>query len=81
MSPERRELMHQVMDGDHTIAPILHGLTRYTSCDNILKWLVLANITGRNFVDWLNIVHNKSIMQMVKFITKQNHIRLGKDWV
>lgn len=88
MTPQRRSLIHAVMDGELTVLPLCHQLIHYRSCDKFLKWLVLNRITGKTLLSWLKIEHRGSVMGMVQFIIKNSNknkevqpIILNKDWV
>jgi hypothetical protein len=88
MTNSTRGLMHKAMDGVVTLTPIMHQLSRYKTCDNILRWLISNRITGHNLADFVKVQHENSIMSMVKFIVKnqtkskeEKAIVLGKDWV
>jgi len=88
LTSRTKQLMHQAMDGNVQLVPIMHQLSHYTSINGILTWLIRNRITGYNLVDWLKINHNNSLMGMVKFIIKHHNkdleeraIILGRDWV
>lgn len=87
ISPETKTLMHTVINGNMTVVPVMHQLSRYRDCQKFLKWLIINNITGHNLLDWLKIDFDNSVMGMVKFIVKTHNkdkdlkpIILGKDW-
>ena len=88
MDNEMRDLMHQVMDGDSRIVPILHRMQPLTRLKDILQWLVLNGITGENFVQWYYELHGESIVSIaswaLKYIRRDltpQPIIYGKDWL
>lgn len=83
----RKELVSMAMDDKFDLLPVMHQISRYRSCDKILKWLILNKITGLILLDWLRNYHKNSVMGMVKFIIKSDNkdrkecaIILNKDW-
>lgn len=76
--------MHNVIDGNPSLVPIMHQLTHYRDCDKFLKWLVSNNITGLNLISWLKEKFDNSILLMVTFIVQRNNkdykIKHGRDW-
>lgn len=86
MTPQRRSLMFRVMDGRREILPYLHHFDHYAQCDEILKWLVSARLTGKEFLDWSVGTFGTSLMGPAKFIISRitpsdGKIEIGRDWV
>ena len=65
MSPRRKELMHQVMEGLPNIAPVLFQIQMYRECDNVLKWLVNNRLTGHTFREWFLVEQDSSPLKMM----------------
>lgn len=68
LTPERRMLMHMLMDGDHRVVTHLFQIQMYVRCDEILRWLIDNRITGSTFIDWFEINHKSSPLKMVGFV-------------
>jgi hypothetical protein len=71
ISPERRELMHRVMDGRHDLMGVMSILHAYKYCDNFLKWLVINRYTGGHLVDLLVKKHRSSVPNLINWILVQ----------
>jgi hypothetical protein len=86
MSEYRRELMFRVMDHQPSVLPMLHYLDQFTRCDEILKWLIDHQITGKIFLSFVHFEFPNSPLSMVKYILKRlkksrddGKIILGRD--
>lgn len=89
ISSQRRELIFKVLDDfiNPGMLRVVHELTNYRYCDNILLWLIANKITGKELNEFLNIQFKGSILSMVqyvvKIINKDNEIKpiiYGKDY-
>ncbi len=67
-SEARRQLFLQVMDGDARLGAILFAWNDFARCDEILKWLIVNRITGKNLHAWLQQTFANSILKPVEFI-------------
>jgi len=87
MTPERRDLILKVVDDCMENVPICHQITSYRYCDNILKWLINHQFTGKKLRPWMRGQCSNSVMTMVSFIIAKNTkdkmrpILLGRDWI
>ncbi len=79
LTPERKELMHRVMDGQPDLAGIMHMLHHYKYCDEILSWLVEHNYTGKNLVDWVLNKFRKSVPDMVAYVVFKHNKKLSTN--
>lgn len=88
MNPKTKELMHVVINGNLALVPIMHQLSHYRDINKFLSWLNRNHIVGNNLVEWLQLTHQNSVLNMVKFIVKRhnkgiqnNELIFGKDWI
>lgn len=86
MSPQRRDLMFRVMDGDPRVSHYLYHLDQFHKCDLMLNWLIQNRLTGREFLNWARFHFGASILDMCRFILghleknrEYRPILLGKD--
>jgi len=86
MTPQRRDLMLQVMNGEPQALHYLHHLNFYTRCDDILSWLIKSRLTGKEFIQWSRFSFRDSMLNMSKHIlsriekTDKNSILYGIDF-
>jgi hypothetical protein len=70
MPPLRRELYHQIINGEKDFHPItlrLHFLNVHFPIDKlnlVLMWLVKNNIVGETFVNWFRVYCHNSDLEM-----------------
>lgn len=87
MTEKRRELMHKCMDGQFHLAPLMHELDRYRRCDEVLNWLYMHKIVGKELQLFLFQAFRMAIDNMVKWILskvdKEKQLRptiIGRDY-
>jgi hypothetical protein len=88
LTSRTRELAHTVLNGDHTLLPVLCYLASYRRYDQILTWLVQNRMTGYNFRQWIALQWGNRLMGMAQEIlrridrdTEVKPIFYGKDFV
>ena len=71
ITPSRRELMFNVMDGDNRVLPMLYQLNNFQRCDEIFRYLIRNNLTGRELIFWFNETFQGSFLNLVAHCLKK----------
>jgi hypothetical protein len=86
MTNQRRELIFRAMDGNHNALPILHFISNWYRCDQIISWLIENRITGTQLCQFANKQFGNKLLSMCQFILMKldhhNEVRpvyVGKD--
>jgi hypothetical protein len=82
-----RDLTLKVLDGDPRVIGYLRHFQHYAMQQEMLRWLVDARLTGREFIAWAR-EKKASPMEAARFILGRlakeagpKKIELGKDWI
>lgn len=89
MTDFRRGMIFKVMDDDQRVLPIMHALTFWVLCDQMLMWLHVNMLTGKNLHSWFNIQwEGTRMLDMCKFIEmkvlgldRPRPTIRGKNWI
>jgi hypothetical protein len=91
MSPRRRELIFKVTDGYLALLKeggVMHYLTKFRRCDQILLWLDQNGFRGHTLESWVIKHWRHHKLSMVKFIlmkldkeTSMQPIFLGEEYM
>jgi hypothetical protein len=88
LTNKTKDLMHKTIDGNIRLIIIMHHLSHYRYCDDILSWLLRAGLKGKALEGWLTDNFKNSVLSMVKYIVKKINmsndtkpVYLGKDWL
>ncbi len=68
LSPQRKEAMHELMDGIPDLAGTMHILHQYAHCDKILKWLIENDLKGKNLVEFITKKFQGNVHTMVAYV-------------
>lgn len=70
MTDLRKRLILELSIGDinHPVLPILHFLTRFKRCDEILNWLLKNRLTGNEIVLAVKYQFQNSQLTFVKWV-------------
>ena len=71
MSPQRRELFMQCVDGFPQNLPIVYFIDGLVRCEPVLKWLSGQNIVGKELHDWQRAKFGRSFAKMSAYILKE----------
>lgn len=88
MTPQRRELILRVCDGNQNAFPIVHQLDGFVHAERMFKWMIRENMTGNNLVEtyihdfkcsWLTL--GKWVIMMINKDTEMKKVIAGKDYM
>lgn len=68
MTEKRRDLIFQLTEGNLKLLPLMHELTQYERCDEVLAWLVGRKITGEDLWEYYTKIWSNRILSMTQFI-------------
>ncbi len=73
MTPQRRELMMRVMDNhyDLLLPKYMYFFDKMVRCDDILRWLIKARWTRKEFMEAIEHHFKHSPFQMGKYILSE----------
>jgi hypothetical protein len=89
MDDRRKAMILELSEGkiNHPALPILHFLTGFVRCDEILKWLINNRMTGNDVVFFVNYQFKRSQLDFAKWVLSKvdkdkelKRIYVGKDW-
>jgi len=70
MTEQTREMMLRLADGASEVLPILHIMhNHYARCDEMLRWLIRNQISGRDMVLMVRYQHSNSPLEFFKWLT------------
>lgn len=69
MTPQKRELILMVADGNMNTLPILHQLDGFIHSERMFKWLIQNKITGTTFLEYYSQKFQHSWLTFGKWIT------------
>jgi hypothetical protein len=70
MSPERRNLILMIADGNPKALPYLYEFDKLVFAEKFYTWLILNRITGNTFVEYWEKKFQYSFKAFTEFILK-----------
>ncbi len=71
LTETEKNLCHEVADGYYPAYGLIHIFYQYKRFDLILMWLVVNNMKGMKFVEWVRVEHENSPMSAGIYILRK----------